>query len=104
MEIEKFVFPLSRYRLGARYAFYYAFGNTPAQDFLACSKGVNEPAVLVLGCGDTRSCFYTLWKNFNNSSAPSRFEGVRFVLNDISAAVLARNVLFLHLCPKMKKG
>ncbi len=59
--------------------------------------------MLVLGCGDIRSCFYTLWKNFNDSSAPSRFEGVRFVLNDISAAVLARNILFLHLCLQMPK-
>ena len=55
---------------------------------------------LVLGCGDIRSCFYSLWKNFDVKGRP-RFDGVHFVLNDISAAVLARNILFLYLCIQM---
>ncbi len=44
---------------------------------------------------------FILSGKINDSSAPRRFEGVRFVLNDINAAVLARNVLFLHLCLQM---
>ena len=31
----------------------------------------------------------------------STFKGVDFVLNDVSACVLARNVLFLYLCLQM---
>ena len=53
--------------------------------------------MLVLGCGDIRSCLYTIWKNFDSKSL-KRFDGVDFVLNDWSAAVLARNIIFLHLC------
>ena len=100
MEPDKLVYPLSRYWYSDGYRFYYAYGNTPAQDFLQNCSGEKEPTVLVLGCGDIRSCFYSLWKNFDVNSR-SRFDGVHFVLNDISAAVLARNVLFLYLCLRM---
>ena len=82
---------------------YYPYGNTPAEDFLenVHPDEVKEPNILVLGCGDIRSCFYTLWKHFilngEPKSTPS-FSGVHFILNDRSAAVLARNILFLYLC------
>ena len=74
--------------------FYYAYGNTPPQDLLqSVTADVSEPEVLLLGCGDIRSCLYTLHSH--------HFKGVHFVLNDISAAVLARNIIFLYLCAKM---
>ena len=47
-------------------AFSYAYGNTPARDFLEYAPSdVEEPSVLALACGDIRSCFYTVWKNFS---------------------------------------
>ena len=47
---------------------------------------------------------YTLWKNFGmDGKSCSTFKGVDFVLNDGSASVLARNVLFLYLCLQMPK-
>ena len=47
---------------------------------------------------------YTLWKNFGmDGESCSTFKGVDFVLNDVSACVLARNVLFLYLCLQMPK-
>ncbi len=97
MEVGNTVYPLSRYWYGGNFRFYYAYGNTPPQDFLQNCSYANNPAILVLGCGDIRSCFYSLWKNFD-VKGPARFDGVTFVLNDNSAAVLARDVLFLYLC------
>ena len=96
MEIEQTVYPLSRYWYSGEYSFYYAYGNSPPQDFLQnCSN--KNPEILVLGCGDIRSCFYSLWKNFD-INGPARLNGVHFVLNDVSASVLARDILFLYLC------
>ena len=100
------LFPIPRYFDYGEFNFYYPYGNTPAEDFLenVSPHSVKVPDILVLGCGDIRSCFYTLWKHdFTSESAcgPSvspSFSGVRFVLNDHSAAVLARNIIFLHLC------
>jgi 2-polyprenyl-3-methyl-5-hydroxy-6-metoxy-1,4-benzoquinol methylase len=97
MESKKLMYPLSRYWYSDGFRYYYAYGNTPAQDFLQNCSGTKEPSVLVLGCGDIRSCFYSLWKNFDIKSG-LMFDGVNFILNDISAAVLARNVLFVYLC------
>ena len=99
------LFPIPRYFDYGEFNFYYPYGNTPAEDFLenVSPHSVKEPDILVLGCGDIRSCFYTLWKHaFTSESAcgPSvspSFSGVHFVLNDHSAAVLARNIIFLHL-------
>ena len=99
------LFPIPRYFDCGDFNFYYPYGNTPAEDFLenVSPHSVKEPNVLVLGCGDIRSCFYTLWRHFTSGSTcnPSfspLFSGVHFVLNDHSAAVLARNIIFLHLC------
>ena len=100
-------FPLSRFIHYGHFRFYYAFGNTQAEDFL---QGVphsdsrdKRPTILCLGCGDIRSCFYTLWKNFRfeKSKVGGTFQGVDFLLNDCNAAVLARNILFLYFCTKM---
>ena len=93
----------SRFIDYSQFTFYYAYGNTPAEDLLEHVHAENEkePTILSLGCGDIRSCFYTLWKHFDPFVSGRPFVGVRFVLNDISAAVLARNVLFLHLTLKI---
>ena len=94
-------FPVSRFTNYNKCNFYYAYGNTPPEDLLqSVTVNVTEPEILLLGCGDIRSCLYTLWNNFNSKHS-RHFKGVHFVLNDISAAILARNVLFLYLCTKM---
>ena len=94
-------FPISRFIHFGGFRYYYAYGNTPADDLLQNAYGTaKEPSILLLGCGDLRSCFYTLWKNFR-SGVSRQFEGVHFVLNDNSSAVIARDVIFLHLCLKM---
>ena len=95
-------FPVARFTHYGDFRYYYAYGNTPAEDFLESITEINEPAVLLLGCGDIRSCFYTLWKNFNPQNK-RHFSSVHFVLNDVSAAVLARNIIFLYLCLQMPK-
>lgn len=96
------IFPLSRYRhvRDIDTNTYYPYGNTPAEDFLETNIDHQTPSVLVLGCGDMRSFLYTLWKNLDSSvqKGPMRFDGVHFTLNDNTAAVLARNVLFMYMC------
>ena len=93
-------FPLARFCYWGYYRAYYPFGNTPAEDFLENSTNILHPSILLLGCGDLRSCFHTLWKNFDSqiSAAPKKFDGVSFTVNDCSAAIGARNILFLHMC------
>ena len=98
-DIELQPFPVTRFTHHDT-VYYYAYGNTPAEDLLETVVETKEPAVLLLGCGDIRSCFYTLWKNFDPQHK-RHFRGVHFVLNDCSAAVLARNILFLYLCFQM---
>ena len=93
-------FPVSQYVYYGDFRYYYGYGNTPAEDFLENVSNTKEPAILVLGCGEIRSCFYTLWKNFRKG-IESRFDKVQFVLNDYCAAVLARDILFLLLCLQM---
>lgn len=96
-------FPLARYWYDGDFRFYYAYGNTVAEDFLQnCSGDIKVPQILSLGCGDIRSCFYTLWKHFN-PQIPERFKGVHFLLNDCSSPVQARNTLFLYLCLQLPK-
>ena len=94
-------FPVTRLIDFNKYDYYYPYGNTPPQDLLqSVTADVSEPEVLLLGCGDMRSCLYTLWNNFDPRHS-RHFKGVHFVLNDTSAAVLARNIIFLYLCTKM---
>ena len=96
----KSVFPFVRNFDQGQIRFYYPFGNSPAEDFLHHNVKTADPKVLVLGCGDLRSCFYTIWKHFNPSAPTSskRFKSVSFTLNDYIAAIIARNVVFLALC------
>ena len=44
-----------------QFTYYYAYGNTPAEDLLkhVHFKGVREPTILSLSRGNIRSCFYT---------------------------------------------
>ena len=93
-------FPLARFIYLEFYRVYYPFGNIPAEDLLENCADILQPSVLVLGCNDLRSCIYTLWKNFDSliSTAPRKFDGAFFTLNDYSVAILARNIVFLHLC------
>ena len=104
------IFPIARFCYCGSVRHYYPFGNVPAEDLLEnCTRSSLQPSVLILGCGDLRSCFYTLWKNFDFSisNAPKKFNGVHFVMNDYSAAIIARNILFLYLCiyiPSAEEG
>ena len=98
------VFPLSRYVHYDHFRHYYAFGNSPADDFLqsVAASECRLPTVLSLGCGDLRSSMFTIFKNFGfGDDFINGFKGARFVLNDRSASVLARNILFLYLCLTM---
>ena len=101
------IFPLSRYVHYDHFRHYYPFGNSPAEDFLQsvapseCRQ--SHPTVLSLGCGDMRSCMFTIYKHlgFRGNSTVNGPKGVYFVLNDRSASLLARNILFLCLCLRM---
>jgi hypothetical protein len=99
-------FPLARFCYFGSVRGYYPFGNTPAEDSLENCADTSQPSVLALGCGDLRSCFYTFWKHFDSSlsTASTKFDGVCFTLNDCSAAILARNILFLYLCLQLPDG
>ena len=96
-------FTASRFIYSGEFKYYYAYGNTPAEDFLEHVSNESDPSILLLGCGDIRSCFYTLWKNFDSACGHRNFNGIRFVLNDYCPAVLARNVLFIHLALKLSE-
>ena len=97
MDDSKF-FPVSPF---LHFYIYHPFGNTPPEDLLqSVNREVKQPHILSLGCGDIRSCFFTLWNNFHYKHSYN-FKGVHFVLNDSSAAVLARNIIFLYLCTQM---
>ena len=98
------VFPLSRCFHYENFKHYYAFGNSPAEDLLqsVVPSECRRPRILSLGCGDMRSVMFSIFKNFGFEGKNSDgFTGVDFVLNDRSAAVLARNILFLYLCIHM---
>ena len=99
-------FPLARFNYLGFFRGYYPFGNIPAEDFLENCTDTLQPSILVLGCGDLRSCFYTFWKNFDSSisTAPKKFDSICFTLNDHSAAILARNTIFLYLCLQLPEG
>ena len=98
------IFPLSHFVHYGNFRHYYPFGNSPAEDFLqsVAVSVCDQPTVLSLGCGDMRFCMYTIWKTFGfEAENYNGFKGVNFVLNDRSAAILARNILFLYLCMSM---
>ena len=86
-----------------QFSFYYAYGNRAAEDMLEYvhSEDEKEPTILSLGCGDPRSFFYTIWKHFTPTLSESHFFGARFIFNDISGGILARNILFIYLAMKI---
>ena len=91
-------FPVTSF---SSFFYYHPYGNTPPENLLQSITGATtNPQVLLLGCGDIRSCFFTIWSNFYHKHS-RHFKGVHFVLNDNSAAVLARNIIFLYLCTQM---
>ena len=100
---EKRFFPHADYE---HFRHFYPFGNTPAEDLLQSVSVTDcrEPTVLSLGCGDMRSPMFTIFKHFGfEDEVANRFAGIEFVLNDRSAAVLARNILFLYICTTMSE-
>ena len=110
-QYKKPLFPVSRLQTTDDFRYYITYGSTPAQDLLECVTTIKEPVVLLLGCGDLRSVFYSIWKNFNATNNSNngdgqetyRFTRVKFVMNDYCAAVLARDILFLYLCVQRPK-
>ena len=104
---ETFLFTPSRFvHYGiddGNFRYYYAYGNTQPKDLLEHihHDDIVLPNVLLLGCGDLRSCFYTLWKNFDSIFGSKHFQGIHFLLNDYCSAVLARDVLFLYLIQQL---
>ena len=100
-QVSKFTtFPIARYFHSPILDYYNAYDKVPVKDYLESCSGEQKPSILLLKCGDILSCCYTIWKNLDHtiSNAPKRFHGVEFTLNDHSAAVQARNIVFLHLC------
>ena len=100
---ERRLFPCADYDHSRHF---YAYGNTPPEDFLQSVSVADsrEPTVLSLGCGDMRSPMFTILNNFGFKGKNNGFTGVKFVLNDRSASVLARNILFLYLCTTMPES
>ena len=104
---ETFLFTPSRFvHYGiddGNFRYYYAYGNTQPEDLLEHihRDDIVLPNVLLLGCGDLCSCFYTLWKNFDPIFGSKHFQGIHFSLNDYCSAVLARDVLFLYLIQQL---
>ncbi|XP_064406286.1 uncharacterized protein LOC135351251 [Halichondria panicea] len=93
----------TRYLYEDSFKYYFPYGNVPAVNFLECVPWeIKSPDILVLACGDLRSVFYTIWKNFNGGFEQT-FESTNFTIHDVSAAVSARNILFLYLCIKIPK-
>ena len=94
-------FPVSSFM---HFHIYHPYGNTPPEDLLqSVNRAIMQPNILLLGCGDLRSCFFTLWNHFHKKHS-HYFNSVHFVLNDSSAGVLARNIIFLYLCTQMPTG
>ena len=94
-------FPGTRYTFQAGHRYFYTQGSSPAKDYLENVSDVRDPKILLLGCGDFRSCIYTLWKHFDPPSSLDVFHGAHFVLNDICSATLARDVLHLYYIAMM---
>ena len=95
-------FPVTRYVPYSSFCdWYYPYGNSRPEDLLENVRKLNgTPSLLLLGCGDIRSCFYTLWKRFGHLTDKSELRGVHFFVNDRSPAVIGRNILFVHLLLK----
>ncbi|PQE33060.1 MYND finger protein [Rutstroemia sp. NJR-2017a WRK4] len=93
--------------------FFYPIGNTPAVNLLETNPNWNTQDdaptnVLMLGCGDLRNIFFSLWCNKDFSDSPlqlysltSKLQAPKlncdFTCCDIEPAVLARNIFLFTL-------
>ena len=77
--------------------FFYAFGNTPAR-LLTRHFPTESPVcrILLLGCGDLRHIFFTLWTHLKSRSA-FRTTCLDVTMCDIEPAILARNTVLFKL-------
>ena len=77
--------------------FFYAFGNTPAK-LLTRYFPTECPVckVLLLGCGDPRHVFFTLWTHLQSRSA-YRTTCLDVTMCDIEPSILARNTVLFKL-------
>ena len=77
--------------------FFYAFGNTPAK-LLTRHFPAERPLckALLLGCGDPRNVFFTLWTHLKSRSA-YRMTCLDVTMCDNEPAILARNVVLFKL-------
>eukprot|EP00884_Botryococcus_braunii_P019939 jgi/Botrbrau1/6629/Bobra.104_2s0016.1 len=68
--------------------YFYPYGNTPAKNLISGRLGKEQTEVLILGCGDIRNLLWT-------AKDPSSL--IHFHINDNNNAVLARNLVLLHM-------
>eukprot|EP00884_Botryococcus_braunii_P019942 jgi/Botrbrau1/6631/Bobra.104_2s0018.1 len=68
--------------------YFYPYGNTPAKNLISGRLGKEQTEVLILGCGDIRNLLWT-------AKDPSSL--IHFHINDNNNAVLARNLILLHI-------
>ena len=90
-------FPPSRLTCHDDVRIYYTFCRTAAEDLLSSVTGVARPTAVLMGAGDARSIFYTLYRNFDPEFR-GRFEGSTFLVNENWSVLLARDILMLYLC------
>ena len=90
-------FPPSRLTCHDDARSYYTFCRATPEDLLSSITNASRPVVLLLGAGDARSIFYTLYRNFDPEFR-GRFEGANFIVNENWAVLQARDILLLYLC------
>ena len=90
-------FPPSRLTCHNDVRVYYSFCRTAPEDVLSSVTGLARPSVMLMGAGDARSIFYTLYRNFDPEFR-GRFEGGTLLVNENWSVLLARDILLLHLC------
>eukprot|EP00884_Botryococcus_braunii_P019944 jgi/Botrbrau1/6633/Bobra.104_2s0020.1 len=81
--------------LSEMYYYFYPYGDTPAKNLISSRLLKERAEVLLLGCGDIRKL---LW------SASSSTDHIHFHLNDNNNAVLARDLLLLHILNHIDVG
>ncbi|KAG1759374.1 hypothetical protein EDD22DRAFT_906304 [Suillus occidentalis] len=75
--------------------FFYPIGNTPAVCLTQDLCPTEKADILLLGCGDPRHIFYTVYTNSTGSQVASR--KLDFTCCDLESAVIARNVILFTL-------
>lgn len=90
-------FPPSRLSCHNDGRFHYLLCRAPPEDVLSSVTGESHPSVGLMGAGDPRSIFYTLYRNFDPEFR-GRFRGATFIVNENWSVLLARDILLLYLC------